>query len=277
MLGIKPTELPTLPEDGFLPSVEKAKSLITPRTKAIALVSPNNPTGAVYPPSLIASFFSLAQESRIALIIDETYRDFVTTGQPPHALFSPEVEWRSTLIHLFSFSKSYCMPGHRLGAIVASPEVLSSTKKVLDCLQICAPRPVQMALASMLGTEGVRGFVKDNASVIAKRHELFRQLLPRGWEIGSQGGYFAFVRHPWEGMESEEVCRRLAEEVGVVTLPAAFFTSSKEASGEGEEVQQEQGENQADYGQWIRFSVGNVDDESVKKVCERLGKFDPRG
>ncbi|KAH6896142.1 aminotransferase [Coprinopsis sp. MPI-PUGE-AT-0042] len=242
LLGIKAVALPTRPEDGFLPSVEKAKSLITPHTKAIALVTPNNPTGATYPPSLIASFFFLAQD---------------------------------TLLHLFSFSKSYCMPGHRLGAIVASPAVLASTKKVLDCLQICAPRPVQMALATMLQTDEVRGFVKDNAGKIAKRHELFRQCLPEGWEIGAQGGYFAFVKHPWEGVESEELCRRLAEEAGVVTLPASFFTQAQEGSGGGE-AQQEQSADQTEHGRWIRFSVANVDDESVRKVCERLSEFDPR-
>ncbi|KAH6911046.1 aminotransferase [Coprinopsis sp. MPI-PUGE-AT-0042] len=235
LLGIKAVALPTRPEDGFLPSVEKAKSLITPHTKAIALVTPNNP--------------------------DETYRDFITTGQPPHALFSSPLQWRSTLIHLFSFSKSYCMPGHRLGAIVASPAVLASTKKVLDCLQICAPRPVQMALATMLQTDEVRGFVKDNAGKIAKRHELFRQCLPEGWEIGAQGGYFAFVKHPWEGVESEE------PEAGVVTLPASFFTQAQEGK---------QSADQTEHGRWIRFSVANVDDESVRKVCERLSEFDPR-
>jgi aspartate/methionine/tyrosine aminotransferase len=160
--------------------------------------------------------------------------------------------------------------------MVASPEVLASTKKVLDCLQICPPRPVQMALAKMLQTDELRGFVKGNAGKIGKRHELFRQCLPQGWEIGAQGGYFAFVKHPWEGIDSEELCRRLAEEAGVVTLPASFFTQAQEASEEGGQIQQEKSADQTEHGRWIRFSVANVDDESVRKVCERLSEFDPR-
>lgn len=86
----------------FLPSPAECAQLVTPRTKAIVLVSPNNPTGAIYPPELLRQFAELAQERKVALIVDETYREFVT-GRP-HDLFA-ETDWRSYLIHLFSFSK----------------------------------------------------------------------------------------------------------------------------------------------------------------------------
>ena len=110
---------------------------------------PNIQTGAVYSPSLIASFAFLARKHGIALIMDETYRDFIL-DDVPHHLFSADSwqhlsilpsdwSWRNHFIHLFSFSKSYCIPGHRLGAIVAGQEVLEQIKTVLDCLQICPP------------------------------------------------------------------------------------------------------------------------------------------
>jgi len=98
-------------------------------------------TGAIYSPELLASFANLAQERGIALVVDETYRDLITSG-PPHRLFSPASstnpgwEWRSNFIHLFSFSKSYCVPGHRLGAIIASPLFLDEVNTVLDCMQV---------------------------------------------------------------------------------------------------------------------------------------------
>ena len=76
--------------------------------------------------------------------------------------------------------------------------------------------------------------------------------------MGSQGGYYAFVKHPFVGVSSLEVSRRLAEELGVVTLPSAFFNDE----GEAEDLGGKQ--------RWIRFSVANVDDEKVKQVCERL-------
>ncbi|KAG6833441.1 hypothetical protein H0H87_006807 [Tephrocybe sp. NHM501043] len=257
LIGIKPVPLPALPEDGFTPSVERCRSLITSKTKAIALVTPNNPTGATYSPALIASFLDLAVEHNIALIVDETYRDFIVTGKP-HSLFSGD--WRRNFIHLFSFSKSYCLPGHRLGAIVASPEFLNEVKTVLDCLQICPPRVFQIALAPLL--PAMRPFIRETVGAIHARHQLFRRVLPPRWTIGAQGGYFAFVKHPFKGVNSLDVSKRLATELGVVTLPSAFFC---EADGDKQN-------KDWDASRWIRFSVANVDDEKVERICQRLGE-----
>ncbi|EEB91491.1 hypothetical protein MPER_10139 [Moniliophthora perniciosa FA553] len=266
LLGITPVPLETTSDNSFLPSVEHCKSLITPKTKAIALVTPNNPTGAIYPPSLLASFLSLAKEHNIALIIDETYRDFlvdINTGipKPPHALFSNTnaIPWRSTLIHLYSFSKSYRIPGHRLGCIAASPVLIQEIIKVLDTLQICPPRIPQLALGQPDLLIDLRDTIRDTSVQVAQRHELFKEHLPEKWKIASQGGYYAFVRHPFAGIGSIEVCKRLAIEMGVVVLPGAFFR---------EEGKQKDADDADD--RWIRFSVANVDNEKVKRVCERL-------
>ncbi|OBZ70797.1 Aspartate aminotransferase [Grifola frondosa] len=207
---------------------ERCETLITPRTKAIVLITPNNPTGAVYSPSTIIAFANLARKHNIALIIDETYRDFILDGPPhplfsssPHPCLSTDWRWRSTFIHLFSFSKSYCIPGHRLGLICASPAFIPSINTALDNLQICAPRPPQIALAPLLPS--LRPFIRDTALSLVHRHTLFKSHLPPLWRIGSQGGYFAFVQHPFVGVHANDVCRRLAEERGVVCLPAGFF------------------------------------------------------
>lgn len=216
----------------------------------------------MYSPSLLAAFTDLAKEHNIALIVDETYRDFLLTG-PPHSLFSPSSSgsWRSNFIHLFSFSKSYCLPGHRLGAVVASPDLLTQIMTVLDCIQICPPRPLQLALSPLLPS--IRPFIRETAIAIRDRHELFRDSLPPRWKIGTQGGYYAFVKHPFIGVSSLEVSKRLAVELGVVTLPSAFFCEEGQVGAEGPLW---------DKGRWIRFSVANVDDNKVKKVCERLGE-----
>lgn len=101
-LGLTPVPLPC-PAPSFLPSPEDCARLINPqKTRAIVLVTPNNPTGAIYPPELLRQFANLAREHKIALVLDETYRDFVAT--PPHDLFA-ETDWPTYLIHLFSFSK----------------------------------------------------------------------------------------------------------------------------------------------------------------------------
>lgn len=279
LLGIKTVLLTTCPEDGFTPSVERCRQLITPKTKAIVLVTPNNPTGATYSPTLISEFAALAAESRVALIVDETYRDFIVTGSPPHNVFSKlsSLPWRSTFVHLFSFSKAYCLPGHRLGAIVASPVLLRSIKSILDTLQICAPRPIQLALAPLLPE--LRSFITNTANQVHARHQLFKSRLPPQWRVGAQGGYYAYVKHPFLYVKATDVSRRLAEQVGVVTLPSSFFLEEKH---DGDEHDHEKERTEEDWkkveaevrveevDRWIRFSVANIDDEKVVKVCKRL-------
>jgi aspartate/methionine/tyrosine aminotransferase len=86
-------------------------------------------------------FADLAETMKIALIVDETYRDFVAleadgTRGKPHRLFE-RPNWGGNVISLFSFSKSYKVPGHRLGGLVAGTAVRDHVTKVLDCLQVC--------------------------------------------------------------------------------------------------------------------------------------------
>lgn len=274
LLGAKAVPLPTLPEDGFSPSVKRCRELITQRTKAISLVTPNNPTGAIYSPKLLSEFAALAAEKSIVLIVDETYRDFLVSGEPPHSLFSSSAPkpWRNHVIHLFSFSKSYCLPGHRLGAIAASPILLDRMKSILDAFQICPPRPIQIALAPLLPS--LRGFLKQNAHDINQLHALFKACLPQGWTVGAQGGYFAFVRHPFKKIKARDVSRRLAEEAGLVILPSTFF--HMEVRDESEDdlkvdwMAVEQDYNVEEHERWLRFSVASANDTKVRSVCERL-------
>jgi aspartate/methionine/tyrosine aminotransferase len=147
ILGIQPLPLPLDPSKGFLPSIDTARQLLdSPEgegVKAIVLVTPNNPTGTTYSPDLIAQFADLAREKGVVLLMDETYRDFVRptdeedAGKPgrPHALFE-RPDWRGHVVSVGSFSKSYKIPGHRLGYIVAGKEVLNGVTTVADCIQV---------------------------------------------------------------------------------------------------------------------------------------------
>jgi aspartate/methionine/tyrosine aminotransferase len=147
MLGVEVVPLPCRPEDGFAPDPDAAERLLTERVKAILLVTPNNPTGSIYRPETIARFADLCRRRGIALVLDETYRDFRPADLArPHDLFA-DPSWRDYLIQLYSFSKSYCVPGYRLGGIVASSAMLAQLTKILDCVQICAARAGQAGLA----------------------------------------------------------------------------------------------------------------------------------
>ncbi len=223
MLGIEARALPCSPENGFVPDPADADALLDPRVRAIVLITPNNPTGAVYPPETIAAFYDLCRRRGIWLILDETYRDFLPTGQDrAHALFA-RPDWADTVIQLYSFSKAYCIPGHRLGAITAGVPLVEQFMKVLDCMHICPQRPGQAALGWAIGA--LPDWRAANRVTINARAEAIRAAFQRlpAWRVESLGAYFAYVRHPFEDVRGAIVAEAMAAELGAVCLPGSAF------------------------------------------------------
>lgn len=253
MLGIEARVLPLDPERGFVPDAEAAAPLIDGKVRGIALVSPNNPTGAVYPPATYDAFARLCRKHGLWLVLDETYRDFLPAGAGrPHGLFA-DPAWRDTVIGLYSFSKAYCMPGHRLGAITAARPVLDEIEKALDTVQICPPRPGQLALAWGIGALGE--WREENRAEINRRGDAFRKAFKElnDWRVASVGAYFAYVRHPFPGTPAREVAERLAVERGVLALPGVYF-----------------GPGQDDH---LRIAFANVGAEVIAELPARLRGF----
>lgn len=217
-----PSYLPSV--DDFVALLDKHRQDATlPKIKGIALVTPNNPTGAIYPAELISAFASVCRREKIALILDETYRDFLVDEQgqqkKPHDLFL-DPSWRDTVIHLYSFSKSFAIPGHRLGAIVAHPSLISyaaskqdhSTTaddasaqqqqqqqqqwtefgplaKALDNTIICAPRfDTQEAVAWAIDDAGEQEWRKNTALALRRRAERLRAALASATTTSKDGG-----------------------------------------------------------------------------------------
>jgi aspartate/methionine/tyrosine aminotransferase len=222
--GVRAVPLPCRAADGFLPDPERAAALLGPRARAIVLVTPNNPTGAVMPPELVARFAELCRERGLWLLLDETYRDFLPECQDaPHALFR-RPDWRDFAVQLYSFSKAYCIPGHRVGAVAAGPAFRAEFVKAVDNIQICPPRPPQFALA--WAVPALREWRAVNRARIAERAAAFRRILAAGapeWPIDAIGAYFAWVRVPDGAPDSAAVGERLAAERGVVSLPGSVF------------------------------------------------------
>lgn len=228
MLGIAARALPCDPAKGFVPTVEEAEKLIDPSVRAIVLVSPNNPTGAIYPAATIEAFAVMAKRRGIALVLDETYRDFLPVSHGrPHALFT-DTEWGSTLIQLYSFSKAYAIPGHRLGALVAAPEVIGEIAKILDSVQICPARPAQRVVAWAI--EGLRDWRESQRAELQARAAACRAAFAplKGWRLDSVGAYFAYAAHPWPDRKAGDVARRLATEFGILGLPGPYFGPGQE-------------------------------------------------
>ena len=250
MLGVEVVPLPFRPERGGVPDPADARALVGPRTRAIVLVSPNNPTGAVYPPEVIDAFFEIAREAGCALVLDETYRDFLPVGAAPHDLFVRS-DWRDTLVHLYSFSKVYCLTGYRVGAAIGGPVAKAALEKVTDCVQICAPRLGQEAALYGIGHLGA--WRRENADVMAGRAEALRRAFARNdltWELISAGAYFAYVRHPFEGQSAADTARRLAQRHGLLALPGSWFGPDQE--------------------RYLRFAFANLDAAVMPQIVERL-------
>jgi aspartate/methionine/tyrosine aminotransferase len=258
MLGIRCVPLPTHARRGFVPDPEEAAEILRADrarnpgspVRCIVLVTPNNPTGAIYPAAVIAAFSKLASTHGSWLLLDETYRDF-RAGAPsrPHALFE-NADSRRGLIQLYSFSKAYAIPGHRVGALVASSDAMAEIAKVLDCIQICAPRHAQRALTWAI--PALADWRADTARQIARRAALFAEGLgaARGWTIEAIGAYFAYIRHPFLDQSGTDVARRLATEIGILALPGSYF-----------------GPGQAPF---LRFAYANTSDEGAMAVGSRL-------
>jgi aspartate/methionine/tyrosine aminotransferase len=253
MLGIEARPLPCAAENGFIPDPDVAESLIDDRVRAIVLITPNNPTGAVYPPETLARFAALCRRKGIWLVVDETYRDFLAeAGAPPHGLFG-EAGWGETVIGLYSFSKSYCIPGHRLGAVTAGEDVIAQIGKVLDCVQICPARAGQMALTWAIGALG--DWREQNRREIGARAAAFRAAFAQApdWRIDSIGAYFAYVAHPFRGVAAPQVARKLASERGVLALPGGYFGAGQDGH--------------------LRVAFANADRAAIAGLPERLAGF----
>ncbi|WP_439553143.1 aminotransferase [Falsiroseomonas sp.] len=224
MQGVRAVPLPTRPQDGFVPNPRMAEAIMAASpVKAVVLVSPNNPTGAVYPPEIIQAFADLCRRRGAMLVLDETYRDFLRPDQsPPHALFQ-DPDWGDVLVHLYSFSKSYCIPGHRLGAIACGPAFRAELDKALDTFQICPPRPAQTALSWAI--PALREWRDGNRALMADRAAAFRDGVSQlpGWRLDAIGTYFAYLRLPDGAPDALASAERLAAEQGLMGLPGPFF------------------------------------------------------
>lgn len=255
MSGVK--TVPLTVGHGMIPDPGEAAKLITPKTRAIALVSPNNPCGVEYPATVLRAFVDLARARGIALIVDETYRDFDSRAGAPHDLFSDAL-WDDTLIQLYSFSKAYRLTGHRVGAVIASAARLAEIEKFLDTVTICPNQLGQRA--ALWGMQHLGDWLAGERLEILDRraaiNDYFPVLAAQGWELLGCGAYFAYVKHPFE-MSSADLAPRLVKEVGVLLLPGTMFMPDDVAGGESQ----------------LRIAFANIDRAGVETLFNRLSSL----
>ena len=250
MMGIEIRPIPAFSDGVSHPSPDLAATLIDHHTRAIVLCSPNNPTGAIYPNAILNLFYDVAQRAGVALILDETYKDFRPDPAPPHNLLARK-GWQNTLIQLYSFSKIYALAGYRLGAIIAGMDLLHQAAKVLDTMTVCPPQISQRAV--LFGLTALDDWKAEKKAVMRGRLDALRQAFKANsleYELVGSGAYFAYVKHPFSSETSKSVAMRLAKENDLLCLPGSMF-------GPGQE-------------NYLRFAFANVESERMASLAERL-------
>ena len=252
MAGVKSIPLDT--DANMNPIIEKAEALITDRTRAIVLVSPNNPSGAIYSNQLLQKFFDLCKSNQIRLIIDETYKDFHPNASQPHTLLENN-NWDQVLTILYSFSKTYRMTGHRIGALLTSKENLIEIEKALDTFTVCPPQLGQYA--ANWGLNNLEAWAAERRTEILQRakhfSEKFQPLSAAGWSLRGCGAYFAFVEHPFED-ESNILAPLILRDQGILLMPGTMFYPKHNPLGSRS----------------FRIAFANIDKNKISTLLERL-------
>jgi aspartate/methionine/tyrosine aminotransferase len=250
MLGIRGVYAPFDESSAGLPSPAVIESLISDRTRAIVLVTPSNPTGAITPPEIIGHLFELARQRSVALILDETYNEFIPGGARPHDLFM-RPEWGEHLVQIASFGKTFALTGYRAGMLAASEQFIHHALKAQDTMAVCQPRITQQAVR--FGVENLEGWVAANRDMMNRRHDLFRgEFMKPGnpFHLSTSGAFFAWVKHPWPGQTGRQVARRLVDEAGILCLPGEVFGPGLEG--------------------YLRLAFGNIREEQVAEAVQRF-------
>ncbi|TRO81182.1 aminotransferase [Trichloromonas acetexigens] len=253
MLGIRSVYAPFDAASGGQPDVDVIARLITAKTRAILLVTPSNPTGAVTPPATLRRLFELARAQGIALVLDETYNAFIDA--PPHDLFC-DPAWGDHLVQIASFGKTFALTGYRAGALVASERFIHHALKAQDTMVVCAPRVTQQAIR--YGVEHLDDWIVANRRMMQRRHDAFRAAFVRPdnpFKLAASGGFFAWVRHPSARATGRQVARRLADEANLICLPGEVFGPDMEG--------------------YLRLAFGNIREAEIPEAVSRFLEFRP--
>ncbi|MEO7191840.1 MAG: pyridoxal phosphate-dependent aminotransferase [Vicinamibacterales bacterium] len=219
--GGRPVPVPTLAD--YQLDVEAIAAAITPRTRAIVTVSPNNPTGAVYPEAALRSVNELCRERGLFHIHDEAYEYFVY-GQASH--FSPGsiAGAAGYTISLFSLSKAYGMASWRVGYMVLPESLWEAINKVQDTLLICAPSVSQHAAIAAIGLG--RAFARPYLADLDTTRRLVSEALSRPDvpcdTAASEGAFYYFLR-VHSTLDPMVLCERLIREHRVAVIPGSAF------------------------------------------------------
>ncbi len=168
---------PLDPQHEWLPDIERLESLVTPRTRMIIMNSPGNPTGAVFPLSIVQSLLDFARRHDLYLLSDECYDEIIFEGKhiSPATLLAPGEFEAGRVICVYTFSKTYAMTGWRIGYVVAGRQLMKTIIDVLNASNTNVSTIVQRAAAAAL--TGPQDCVAEMRDTYHRRRDLTVNLL----------------------------------------------------------------------------------------------------
>ncbi len=230
--GGRPVGVVTDAGNGFRLTPEAVRAAITPRTKALILPYPNNPTGGIMPREELEALAQVIREKQIMVISDEIYSELTYGGLRHVSFASLPGMWDYTLT-INGFSKAFAMTGWRVGYLCGPAEVVSVINKIHQYAILCAPRQGQVAALAALREGRENGY----AEVLRMResYDRRRRLMVEGFRsmgldcFEPLGAFYVFPSIARTGLTSEEFCERLLNEERVACVPGTAFG----ACGEG--------------------------------------------
>lgn len=249
LVGCIPLEIPMDENNNYLIDVDFMEKRITKRTKAIVIVSPNNPTGAVLPEKNLREIADFAIKNNLYIISDETY-DFLVYDDIPHFSIAsiPEV-WDRT-ITIGSFSKAFALAGWRVGYVAAPSEIISEILKVQDATVICAPVISQMAALFALRSnltflDYYKKLLKRNRDYVLSRLDEIPDLS----YVTPKGAFYVFPKYEIP-IKSRDFAFKILNEHNLLVLPGSAF---------------------GDFGEYhLRLSFGSQTYEELEEGLNRL-------
>lgn len=222
LLGGVPVFYELSAEDGYLPNVPRLEALITTRTRAMFVNSPANPTGAVFPGSLVEELVALARRKDIWLIADEVYDQMVLDDDKQHVA-AGRFDNDGHVVSVYSFSKVYAMTGWRLGYCVAPP-ALADTLRKLQEPQVSCPSSISQKAAEAALT-GDPSVVEDMRRQYVSRRDLAWDLVN---ELGikafrTQGTFYMLLDISETGLQPHDFTMRLLNNHRVTVAPGEVF------------------------------------------------------
>jgi len=221
MIGCIPVGVPT--DDRYQLELDALRAAITPRTRAIVTVSPNNPTGAVYPESDLRAVNALCSEHGLYHISDEAYEYFVWDAARHFSPASIEGAEAHT-IALYSLSKAYGFASWRIGYMVVPQHLTGAVLKVQDANLICAPRISQVAATAAMRIG--KPYCDERHPVIARVRECVLDELKAMRSFcqlpEASGAFYTFLEVDTR-LDSQTVAERLIREHGVAVIPGNAF------------------------------------------------------